>query len=62
MLALERAQSFEMVRLYADSLRISEIISLNLLLFQAFVLSVMLCFTLQSTHHLQSCFKCATIS
>lgn len=45
MLALEGAQSFEMVRLHADSLRISEIISLNLLLFQAFVLSVMLCFT-----------------
>lgn len=54
---------FNMARLYADSLEISKIISLNLLLFQAFILSITLCvlgFHLQPTHHLQSSLKCAT--
>lgn len=54
-----------MVRLYADSLGISEIISLNSLLFQAFILSIILYvlgFPLQPTYHLQTCFKCATVS
>lgn len=54
-----------MVRLYADSLGISEIISLNSLLFQAFILSIVLYvlgIPLQPTYHLQTCFKCAPVS
>lgn len=56
--------SFNMFRLYIDSLGISEIISLNLLLFQAFILSTILCvqgFPLQPTHHPQHCFRYATV-
>lgn len=56
--------SFNTFRLCGDSLGISEINSLNLLLFQTFILSTIFCvqaFPLHLTHHPQSCFRYAAV-